>query len=520
MPDTPRFLIRRPTTKKVPQTTDLLPGEIALGYPTGNNVPVLYYKDPLNSDNVVIVGSDYFAQINHNHDGVYQPANNILTGLTNLGSSTGIVVKNGSSSFVVRSVTAGSSKVSVSNGNGINGDISIDVVESAININNLSGTLSVSKGGTGLTSLGTANTILGVNNAGNGLEYKTLTGTANQISVTHSSGTITLSTPQDIATSSSPTFAGLTISGNITINGTPTNSNHAVTKSYVDALVQGLKVKSPVRVATTGNITLSGLQTIDGVTLSAGDRVLVWQQTNAAQNGIYVVSSGAWTRASDLDEGSEFPGASVLVMEGNTYADTVFVCTNDTPPTLGTTPINFSVFSTPLDIMAGAGLILNGRVMNINLASNSGLEIVSDALKIKLESSNPTLQIDASGALGLKIKSNGGLAVDSNGVYVDTNTVVGNIPGTGNPSFYINGTSGVYLRDSSTSLRVTNSSNALTDVIANSIKLKQNSDTSNFATLKANSSVSTDTTYTLDYVSGYTSYTILTNRSIIDCGTY
>lgn len=520
MPDTPRFLIRRPTTKKVPQTTDLLSGEIALGYPTGNNVPVLYYKDPLNSDNVVIVGSDYFAQINHNHDGVYQPANNILTGLTNLGSDTGIVVKNGSASFVVRSVVAGSSKVSVSNGNGVSGDISIDVVESAININNLSGTLSVSKGGTGLSSLGTANTILGVNNAGNALEYKTITGTANQINVTHTANTITLSTPQDIATSSSPTFAGLTVNGNITINSDPTDGKHAVTKSYVDALVQGLKVKPPVRVATTGNITLSGIQTIDGVTLAAGDRVLVWKQTNAAQNGVYVVSSGAWSRASDLDEGSEFPGASVLVMEGNTYADTVFVCTNDTPPTLGTTPINFSVFSTPLDIMAGDGLTLNGRIMSINLASNSGLEIVSDALRIKLETSTPTLQVNASGALGLKIKTNGGLAVDGSGVYVDTEVVTGNIRGTDNPSFYINGTSGVYLRDSGTSLRVTDSFDTLTDVIANFIKLKQNSDTSNFATLKANSSANVNTTYALDYIAGYTDYTILTNRSIIDCGTY
>lgn len=541
MPDTPRFLIRRPTTKKAPQASDLLSGEIALGYPTGNNVPVLYYKDPLNSDNVVVVGSEYFALSNHNHDGVYQPANSILDGLVGLGTSTGIVIKTGNSSFATKSIVAGSSKVSVTNGSGTGaGNISIDVVESAININNLGGIpLSVNKGGTGLTSLGSSNTLLGVNSGGSSLEYKTLLGTVNQVTVTHGSGTITLGTPQDIAPTSSPTFAGLTINngsiavndgstpkvvigsdgnvsvaGNITIGGTPSEWNHAVTKSYVDALAQGLRVREPVRVATTGNITLSGLQTIDGVTLQAGDRVLVWKQTNAAQNGVYVASSGTWTRASDFDEGSEFPGATVLVKEGETYADTMFVCVNDTEPTLGTTPINFSILSTPLEIMAGDGLALDGRVMYINLASNSGLEIVSDALKVKLESSNPTLKINASGELGVKFGTDSGLATGTNGLYV-----------TGTPlsEFYINGTTNgmkLIFDNSSTLLKVTRSNGSLIPVLASSVKLKQSSDTAGFATLQANSTANTDTSYTLDYISGYTSYTILTNRSIIDCGTY
>lgn len=97
--------------------------------------------------------------------------------------------------------------------------------------------------------------------------------------------------------------------------------------------------KEPVVVATTGNITLSGEQTIDGV-LTSNDRVLVRAQTDASENGIYVSAAGAWSRATDADSAAELEGAAVGVQQGSTYADAVFLQTTDSI-TLGTSDIEW-----------------------------------------------------------------------------------------------------------------------------------------------------------------------------------
>lgn len=103
--------------------------------------------------------------------------------------------------------------------------------------------------------------------------------------------------------------------------GEPTQSDDGATKGYVDNAVQGLDAKDSVRAATTGSITLSGTQTIDGVSLSAGDRVLVKNQSSASENGIYVVAAGAWTRASDMNDSDEFSGSFTFVEQGTVNAD-------------------------------------------------------------------------------------------------------------------------------------------------------------------------------------------------------
>ena len=82
------------------------------------------------------------------------------------------------------------------------------------------------------------------------------------------------------------------------------------------------------RIATTANITLSGTQTIDGVAVVAGDRVLVKNQTNAAQNGIYVVSAGAWTRATDFDSSTDIRGSITRISEGVINIGGSFNCVN------------------------------------------------------------------------------------------------------------------------------------------------------------------------------------------------
>ncbi len=107
-----------------------------------------------------------------------------------------------------------------------------------------------------------------------------------------------------------------------------------------------------VRVATTGNIsTLSGLLTIDGVTLSAGDRVLVKNQSSPSQNGIYVASSAAWSRATDSDESSEIVGQVVRVTEGTTNANTYWRQTTTGTISIGSTAINYVITGIyPVDV--------------------------------------------------------------------------------------------------------------------------------------------------------------------------
>lgn len=113
-------------------------------------------------------------------------------------------------------------------------------------------------------------------------------------------------------------------------------------KAEVDALFAGTDVKASVVCATTANITLSGEQTIDGVTTSAS-RVLVKDQSTASQNGIYVSGSGAWTRATDFDAWTELPGAVVPVEQGTVNGDRVYLCTVNAGGTIGSTSITFEL---------------------------------------------------------------------------------------------------------------------------------------------------------------------------------
>jgi hypothetical protein len=153
----------------------------------------------------------------------------------------------------------------------------------------------------------------------------------------------------------------------------PVSDQDAATKYYVDSVAQGLDVKASVKAATTANITLSGAQTIDGVSIVAGDRVLVKNQTASQNNGIYVAASGAWARSSDADTWAELVSAYTFVEEGSTYADTGWVCTVNAGGTLGTTPITWSQFSGAGTYVAGTGLTLTGNTFSItNTAVTAG----------------------------------------------------------------------------------------------------------------------------------------------------
>lgn len=167
----------------------------------------------------------------------------------------------------------------------------------------------------------------------------------------------------------------------ITSLADPTNAQDAATKAYVDAVAQGIDAKQSVLAATTANITLSGAQTIDGVSVVAGDRVLVKNQSSAAQNGIYVVASGAWTRATDMDAWSEVPNAFVFVEQGSTQADTSWVCSSNAGGTLGTTAIDWFQFGSAAAYTAGNGLQLTGNAFSV-LADGSSLSVSGSGVKI------------------------------------------------------------------------------------------------------------------------------------------
>ena len=145
-------------------------------------------------------------------------------------------------------------------------------------------------------------------------------------------------------------FTGAQSMGNnkLTTVATPTDSGDATTKGYVDGLISALpsayKYRN-VHAATTANITLSnpGTNTFDGHALTSGQRLLVWQQSTASQNGIYDFngSSSALTRSSDSDAWDELTGTLVYVDQGTTYGDKRFYCTSNTGGTLGSTSVTY-----------------------------------------------------------------------------------------------------------------------------------------------------------------------------------
>lgn len=159
----------------------------------------------------------------------------------------------------------------------------------------------------------------------------------------------------------------------------PSGAQDAATRGYVDGLIAGLRKSSAVA-ATTANITLSGAQTIDTVAVVAGNRVLVKNQSTAAQNGVYVAAAGAWTRATDMDSASEVDGAFVIVEDGG-QAGTLWVTTSEVT-TLGTDAITWTQFNSVADIVAGLGLTKTGTTLDVNV-DGSTIEINADTLRIK-----------------------------------------------------------------------------------------------------------------------------------------
>ena len=176
------------------------------------------------------------------------------------------------------------------------------------------------------------------------------------------STTIGATTPSTGAFTSFSTTTG-------TISTQPTGASDIVNLLALQSYAAGISWKQPCAVATLTAITLSGLQTIDGYTTLAGDRVLVKNQANAAFNGIYLAAAGAWTRSLDADAWQEFVSA-ISFIEYGTQAGGAWFCTATPGGTLGVTALNWSQFTTSATYSAGTGLTLTGSVFSI---TNTGV---------------------------------------------------------------------------------------------------------------------------------------------------
>tara|TARA_B100000212_G_scaffold44083_1_gene28413 strand:- start:4450 stop:5622 length:1173 start_codon:yes stop_codon:yes gene_type:complete len=193
-----------------------------------------------------------------------------------------------------------------------------------------------------------------------------------------------------------PTGAVSMNSQKITGLADPTGDNDAANKGYVDGVAQGLDVKDSVVATTTANGTLSTAfangQSIDGVTLQTGDRILIKNQTTASQNGIYNVNaSGAPSRTTDMATGANAAGAFVFVEQGTINAENGFTCTSDTgSAVVGTNNLTFAQFSGAGQVIAGDGLDKSGNTLSVDLKANGGLVIESTEIAVKLDASSIT----------------------------------------------------------------------------------------------------------------------------------
>ena len=283
-------------------------------------------------------------------------------------------------------------------------DNTVTVTATALTNANLSGSAAISNGNLAnpTTTLGSSTLTLGgttTDIAGltslvvdsitiNGATVSTASGNTNIVFSPHGTGTVTVP------------------SGYEDRAGFVTNS--LANKAYVDQVAQGLDAKPSTRVATTANLsatyangtagvgatlTNSGTQaalSIDGITMVAADRVLVKDQSTAAQNGIYVVTnigsgSSNWilTRATPEDQPAELSGGSfVFVEQGTANGDNGYVFTHTGAPTFGTTALDVTQFSGAGQITAGAALTKSGNQMDVAV-DGSSIEVNSDALRVK-----------------------------------------------------------------------------------------------------------------------------------------
>ena len=193
----------------------------------------------------------------------------------------------------------------------------------------------------------------------NGVKGKTISELKTDLALTHSDIDLSAYSGSSSITNLGTITSGAIWNGEI-IEETYIDSNIA-RKSYVDNVAQGLDIKDAVKVTTTANITLSGTKIIDGISVGVDDRVLVKNQTTGKENGIYLVKSSTWERASDLDTGiTATSGIFTFVEQGITYGSSGWVLTTNSG-IVGTDDLTFTQFSgAGSTVSASNGITVNG----------------------------------------------------------------------------------------------------------------------------------------------------------------
>ena len=289
----------------------------------------------------------------------------------------------------------------------------------------LSATLGVSSGGTGATNATNARNELGLaigsdiqSHSVNLDALSGLNSALNKIPIFSGSGTATLIDFKD--------------EDNFDSDSSTAVASQQSIKAYVDSVAQGLHIKGACRVATTANLTsLSGLQTIDGVSLAATNRVLVKNQSNGVQNGIYICSSDNWTRSEDMPAGKNASGDFAFITEGNINGDHGFVCTSDSnSDVVGTNILSFTQFSGAGQITAGDGIVKNGNTLSIDINEYSSIPPTNGDKFLTLDSDTSTEQLTNISDLATLFSGDGLTATNSvlniiggNGITSNTNDI-------------------------------------------------------------------------------------------------
>lgn len=387
-----------------------------------------------------------------------QPLDATLTALA-AHNTNGILVQTAADSFEARTLTAPAAGITVSNGNGVSGNPTLALADDLAALEGLATTGIIVRTGTNTAAtreLEVSERLTIENEAGISgnpsidLAEVTLEDSGTFLKVTvddygRVSGT-TAVVADDITDLVDDTYVnadGDTMSGDLvfsndaTVKGVPTpeEDSDVANKAYVDTAIESLPWKNSVKVASTANIDLSSdLEagtTYNGVTLGADDRVLVKDQDDATENGIYIVTAGAAVRASDMDTASEFNGAVVFVEDGSTDADTLWVQAS-TVNNLGTDTIQFVQLNTGGGgtYSAGTGLTLVAdTTFNVNLGAGIS-ENPSDSVGIDLfDDTNGALILtqdgftrstNAAAQLHLLLVDGGGLIQSENGLEIDS----------------------------------------------------------------------------------------------------